>query len=396
MRTKQTMAKRLLRSSMGLFLSTTMALPATPLLAAEGHGQASNALTAIDVQEATQTTVITVRGLAAPTFTTFRLDKPSRLFVDVAGSDVQGLEAPKYVGNGVVRSVEVQSTRKSGAPVGRIVVTFEQDALYHVRADGNAVVVVVDGSDRKLNQAQSAQVAANEQAVKTAAAREKQLADELRATRAREEQAALASKQAQEERNRLADELARAKTDLQAQESLKKRLAEAEQAAQAAAARLAGEQKAADALRAELNKERASLQAVVAQRQSEEARVELLRQQIAALQKQEGTARDERLAVLQAELEKAKQQAEQLRDEMRRASESRRQAQAEEVEHLKKILAEKDRDLQAARASSNAEAKRKQEQLAGELAAARSRLMDTENALEKAKRADYEREQAER
>ena len=183
MRTTQKMAKRLFRTSVAAILSLTTAAPALPAFAAPGNPQlAVNALVAVDVQEAAQTTVITVRGQAAPTFTTYRLDKPSRLFIEVAGAGVEGLDAPRYVGNGVVRQVEVAATKKGGAPIARITVTFDADALYHVRADGNAVVVVVDGTDRKLSQAQSAQVAAAESAIKTAAAREHRSSTEARAT----------------------------------------------------------------------------------------------------------------------------------------------------------------------------------------------------------------------
>lgn len=156
------------------WLLATLALPGTPLLAADGRGRdtggpaavQANSLLALDVQEATQTTVLTIRGNLAPTFTTFKLDKPARLFVDVAGASVGSLGEPKYVNNGVIRSVEAVPFARGNATYARIVVTFEQDALYHVRSEGNAVVIVVDGSDRKLNQAQTAQIAAAEDAAK--------------------------------------------------------------------------------------------------------------------------------------------------------------------------------------------------------------------------------------
>ena len=77
-------------------------------------------------------------------------------------------------------------------------------------------------------------------------------------------------------------------------------------------------------------------------------------------------------------------------------AEQRRQAQAEEVVHLKKVLVDKDREVQAARASSDAVAREKQAQLDAELTKARARLAETESAQDRAKKADTERELAER
>ena len=404
---------KVFRSMVTGWLLATLALPGTPLLAADGRGRGpnivpggaaatvlANSLLALDVQEATQTTVLTVRGNLAPTFTTFKLDKPARLFVDVAGASVGTLGEPKYVNNGVIRSVEAVPFVRGNATYARIVVTFEQDALYHVRSEGNSVVIVVDGSDRKLNQTQTAQIAAAEDAAKTAAAREHKLLEELRSSRSREEAAQGEQQKMQAELARLQKSGAEAGGQVQANAA---QLAQAQAAADLANQRLKDEQVAGAKLREDLNKERASLAAVVAQRQSEEARVELLRQKIADMQQdtqKKDTAQlgkdHAQLGVLQAELEKARKQAESLREEVRKASESRRTAQAEEVEHLKKVLADKDRELKATAERSDAAAQAQAQQLKAELAAARANLSQTQTALDRASKADVERESAER
>jgi type IV pilus assembly protein PilQ len=360
--------------------------------------QAVVALQSIDVQEAPQTTVITVHGSTAPTFTTYRLDKPQRLIVDVVGASVSANE-PRFVQNGVVRSVEAVPFKRGAANFGRVIVTFEQDALYHVRAEGNSVVIVVDGSDRKLNQAQTAQVAMAEEAARTAAQRERDLAAELRKSRQREEDAQTAQHDAQVAQRKLQDELDGLKKQAGDKAALEAKEAEISKSAanlDAANQRLNAEQEAAKKLREQLNQERQSLAAVIAQRQSEEARIELLRQKIQELQQDTQRKDDARIAGLQGELEKARKQAEQLRTDARDIAGSRRTAQAEEVAHLKKVLAGKDAELQGALARSDAASQRQASQLKQELGQARDQLKQTQTALERAAKADAERELAER
>ena len=381
------------QSWLSTLLMFLMALPAPTLLAAEDAVARANAsavpmhnepvvLTGIDVEEAPQTTVITVRGNTAPTFTTYRLDKPTRVFIDIAGANVAAITEPKAIGNGVVRTVDAVPFRRGNASYGRIIVTFDQDALYHVRADGNAVVVVVDGTDRKLDQAQTAQITANDQAAKNAATRERQLLEQLRASHAKEQAAA-------SELQKLQAELTATNQLGQATEAQKLKL-------QKAQSDLAAEQKDAAQLRNELNAERASLAAVVAQRRSEEARIELLRAKIAELQKNKTDKDNSQVSVLQADLDRARKQAEQLREEIRQVSESRRQAQVEEMAHLKTILAQKDAELAQVRGNKDAQAKAKAVALQQELAAAKAQLSDSQKAADRAARADTERETSER
>ncbi len=394
--------KSALSRAISQLLVVAMALPA-PMATAWANEpgretQAVVSLLGIDVQEAPQTTVITVHGSTVPTFTTYRLDKPQRLIVDVVGANVTANE-PRFVQNGVVRSVEAVPFKRGAANFGRVIVTFEQDALYHVRAEGNSVVIVVDGSDRKLNQAQTAQVAAAEEAARTAAQRERDLAAELRKSRQREEDAQTAQHDAQVAQRKLQDDLDALKQQAGDKAALEAKQAEISQSAaalDAANQRLKEEQDAAKKLREQLNQERQSLAAVIAQRQSEEARIELLRQKITELQRDTQRKDDARIAGLQAELERARKQAEQLRTDARDIAGSRRTAQAEEVAHLKKVLAGKDAELQGALARSDAASKAQAAQLKQELGQARDQLKQTQTALERAAKADAERELAER
>ena len=155
-----------------MWLVPSLVLPAGAAMASTPR-PALTAIEAIDVVEAGDTTVISVRGQNAPTFTTFRLESPPRLFVDIAGADPRLIARPVQVQNGVIRSVEAVPFRQRDVDVARVIVTFDVDALFHVRADGNAVVIVVDGSDRKLSAEQTRTIAVNNAEARSAASRER-------------------------------------------------------------------------------------------------------------------------------------------------------------------------------------------------------------------------------
>lgn len=344
--------ERLGHRASALTLAVLMALPLQPsLLMATPRNAAVNLLTALTVQEAADTTVITVQGRRAPTFTTFRLERPTRLFVDIAGADVGSLTRSVAVGNGVIRSVEAVPFRRRGATYGRLVVTFLSEALYHVRADGNAVIIVVDGSGRKLSKAETRAIADASTAARSAADRERTLLKTLRTIRSREQEAEKRRADALAAQKRLQAELvALKKSDASrgaAVKELSRRAKQAEQQLQGRDTELARIQKEASSLRNELKRERKSLADAVAQRRAEEARIALLRAQIAKERKAIGSENKSRISTLETSLVKARSQAEALRKQVKQAREVRRTAQAEEVARLKAAVAKRDAALKA-------------------------------------------------
>lgn len=102
-----------------------------------------NVVRAIEVGEGAAGTEIRVKGSHEPTFTVFKLAEPARLVVDLAGSDVSGVDRLLEVNRGNVRAVLTTQFTEADARVGRVMVALEDDATYDVHADGNDVVVSV-------------------------------------------------------------------------------------------------------------------------------------------------------------------------------------------------------------------------------------------------------------
>jgi type IV pilus assembly protein PilQ len=125
------------------------AMPATAQ-STGGPGQQAqaNQVGTIDVREAEKGTHIRIRGTSEPTFSVFKLTNPLRLFVDISNSTVEGDSATRSVGNGVISKVALIGFEENSQSVARLIIGFDEPAHYDVKADGNDVVVFVDGSKR--------------------------------------------------------------------------------------------------------------------------------------------------------------------------------------------------------------------------------------------------------
>jgi len=407
---------KFLDSVSAVVLCVALSFPVQPVFSVPTRAVAANSLQALSVRATPDTTDITVRGAKAPTFTTFRLERPMRLFVDVAGGDVSAIRGARTVGNGVVRSINVQPMRRGGGRYGRLTVTFDRDALYHVRADGTSVVIVVDGTDRKLSKAQNDEIAAVREAAKSAAAREKELLGQLRSIRDSEKSVRAAKAQAESQRakavaeqKRLQAEMAQmrkaghAARDLNAlktrSSTLAKRVADAQSHLAKTTAAMQDVQGRAAALRKQLRDQRQGLADVITQRRAEEARIALLRQQIARERKDAERRDDKRIAALQTKLQSARSHAEQLRKEAKAAQDARRQAQAEEVARLKAEIKRRDQAIQSQLRSVALSKKSRAQQVSrsrAELKAVHDELRRSQSALVKARQADRQRDVAER
>ncbi|MFL5351124.1 type IV pilus secretin PilQ [Archangium sp.] len=88
---------------------------------------------------------VVVTGTRAPTFTVFRLSGPERLVVDLSSADATGIKG-HHSGQGPVSGVVASQFSDERASVGRVLVALQQSAQYDVRADGNRVIISVDGA----------------------------------------------------------------------------------------------------------------------------------------------------------------------------------------------------------------------------------------------------------
>ena len=109
-----------------------------------------NKVNSFDISEGEAGTLIRIKGSSVPTFSVFKLADPPRLFVDLSHSQLAGGEGEvRAVGNGVISQVALIGVEDSSQAMTRVIIGFEQAAHYDVRADGNDVLVFIDGESRR-------------------------------------------------------------------------------------------------------------------------------------------------------------------------------------------------------------------------------------------------------
>lgn len=126
----------------GLVLSVAM-----PVLAQDGS---TNRVSGLQITEQEDHTEIRISGDANPTYSVYQLRNPLRLFVDIAQSELATDASTVEVDNGVVDQVGITSFEDELASVTRVVVGFDQNALYDVDVVDNTVVVRIDGAQRNV------------------------------------------------------------------------------------------------------------------------------------------------------------------------------------------------------------------------------------------------------
>jgi type IV pilus assembly protein PilQ len=97
---------------------------------------------AIRVSEAGGDTAIVISASAQPTFTTWKLEQPARVVVDISGVSLGNLEVPMDAGTYAVGLVSATvSEEEGGGPRTRVVLTLRQASDYRVEARGHEIVV---------------------------------------------------------------------------------------------------------------------------------------------------------------------------------------------------------------------------------------------------------------
>ena len=108
-----------------------LSLVATASLA---QAQETNAVTGIEVSELDASTEVRIRAFDHASYSVYRLRNPLRLFIDIAGSELAADGEAIAIDNGVLTQVAATEYQDDVTTVTRIVIGFEQDALYDVVA----------------------------------------------------------------------------------------------------------------------------------------------------------------------------------------------------------------------------------------------------------------------
>ncbi|MDC0709775.1 type IV pilus secretin PilQ [Stigmatella sp. ncwal1] len=112
---------------------------------ANAEGAELNTLRDLQVVQTGSGAQVVVAGTRPPTFTVFRLSGPERLVVDLSSADATGIKG-HHTGTGPVTGIVASQFSDERASVGRVLVALDKASQYDVRADGNRIVISVDGA----------------------------------------------------------------------------------------------------------------------------------------------------------------------------------------------------------------------------------------------------------
>ena len=264
----------------------------------------------IKVSENEGDTAITIAASQKPTFTTWKLERPARVVIDISGARLGDLEVPFDAGTYAVGSVSASTSDDDSGARTRVVLTLRQAADYKVESHGNDIVVRVLPHTRPMpalarnNDAEARKLAEerarSEEARKKAEAAKLQAQSEQQKAETAKQQAQSAQAEVQAAHKQLAEERAKI-------EEARKQSRAAEQ--QALTAQQKSDEKQAERDKAQAAAARAA--ELAAQKLAQEkADLEARRQQAEAATRAADTAR-KALASATAESEKARRDAEQ-------------------------------------------------------------------------------------
>ncbi len=407
----------MLMTKRNLWIATaalTAALASTSSRSAFADGK--NEVRAVTFDEDGAVTRIHVRGATTPTFTAYKLERPSRIVIDMPQAQLAELlrahdnaAATLTPGTWAVSNIAAQQLDDGGAIV-RVSITLARPGRYDVKTDGNEVLILVTARDpapktaspEQLAAAQAQAHAADEAASKSRAeaATAKQQAATAQADAERLRKAALDQTQRAEAAQRAADdakkqssqaskvEIERAKAEAaRAQdEAAKAKLAASAAQVQADRARDAAEHAKTDAV---ADAERARAQTALAQRDAAVAKDDAAAAKSAAARtKVEADQAKATAAQAQSQVAVAKDQAAaaQLDADRARTEAARTKAEAEAA----KADAAKARG-EAEQAKADAAKTRTEADLARTAAAADKRQAEADKRAAEATRGEAER-----
>ncbi|MEZ4362854.1 MAG: type IV pilus secretin PilQ [Kofleriaceae bacterium] len=336
------------------------------------HAESRNQIRAITFTEDAGTTRVKIAGSEEAIFTVYKLERPSRVVLDIAraelASELRGHEAGVSLAANTwaVGSVGAQPLADGGSGV-RVIVALARPGRYDVKIEGKSLVVVITARDAAPQTVTSAE-AARVHAEADAARRDSQAAKaEAARLRAEKDNAA-----------------AQAATATRQQVEIRRALAAAEQAKAAAeAARVGAEREAAQARSGaqEAQREAARLREVAAAQAERAARAE--RQ---AAQQQQDRKRDEAAAKAAADARLASERATAEADRARKVA----AAAAAEAERTRAAAVEAQRKSQAELEQARRDIAKAQAQLQSERVA-----LEADRRSVSARQAELERARGE-
>ncbi len=103
-----------------------------------------NALKGVEVIATPGGGQVIVSGTKAPIFTVFRLGEPDRLVVDLSSADAAAVVGHRD-GTGPIAGVVASQFSNDRSNVGRVLITLDGATKYDVKADGNRLLINVEG-----------------------------------------------------------------------------------------------------------------------------------------------------------------------------------------------------------------------------------------------------------
>jgi type IV pilus assembly protein PilQ len=99
-------------------------------------------VTAVRVESDGASRTIHILTQGEPAFTVFRMSDPMRIVIDVARGSVAKLDSPIEINDGVVTAVATQQFSDGKTVLGRLMIAFEHNVDYEVKAVGNEIRVL--------------------------------------------------------------------------------------------------------------------------------------------------------------------------------------------------------------------------------------------------------------
>ncbi len=287
-------------------LIAAIVVVASTTLAPIAHADGKNEIRAVTFDESGGTTSVHVRGADAPTFTVYKLERPTRVVIDMPqarlADAVRGHESAATFSPNTwaVSTIAAQQLDDNGV---RVVVTMARPGRYDVKTVGNEVVVMVmprDAAPKTANPEDLARAQQQVSAAETARAAAQQQADSATATAKQMRSDADAAKRS------AAEQVARAEAAQHAVEQASAAdLGAAKQAA--ALAKKAAEQAKRDAETAKATAASAQLEADRSRTMAEKAKQQALAEAQSA--KADAAKAHDETKTAQAETEKARREA---------------------------------------------------------------------------------------
>src|SRR5690242_9533561 len=88
-------------------------------------------------------TIVTVHGTATPSFTAYRLERPSRVVVDLADGKLASQDGPIDVDTWAVSQIGTAQYADEASRTARVMIGFKRASSYDVRAKGHDVIITI-------------------------------------------------------------------------------------------------------------------------------------------------------------------------------------------------------------------------------------------------------------